>query len=183
MLSVFFLSSFENKLCQASFLTSLAPWVFWMVGQWTVSHSRAGEPLSPLSHLGCPGVGLGEEKGLKAVMTLTLQCDNVKSFIVTYKMMCFHLKARVDKIWNEASCSMNFLGSNSAAPSSPCFSSSSHFIPFVVALSFKSSLHQRITTRRNGCWESCSSVNWSISARLEPADGVACRHYYQQRPV
>ncbi len=34
------------------------------------------------------------------VMTLTLQCDNVKSFIVTYKMMCFHLKARVDKIWN-----------------------------------------------------------------------------------
>ncbi len=45
---------------------------------------------------------------------------------------------------------------------------------FVVALSVKSSLHQRFTTRPNGCRESCSGVNWSVSARLKPADGVAC---------
>ncbi len=30
---------------------------------------------------------------------------------------------------------------------------------------FSSSLHQKFTTRRNGCRESCSGVNWSISAR------------------
>ncbi len=43
--------------------------------------------------------------------------------------------------------------------------------------------HQRFTMRWNGCRESCSRVNWSVSARLEPADGVACRHCCQKRPV
>ncbi len=43
-----------------------------------------------------------------------------------------------------------------------------------LSLSFKSSLHQRFTMRPNGCRESCSGVNCSVSARLEPADGVAC---------
>ncbi len=50
----------------------------------------------------------------------------------------------------------------------------SHFISFVVSLSFKSSLQQRFSTKPNGCRESCSGVNCSVSARLKPADGVAC---------
>ncbi len=47
-----------------------------------------------------------------------------------------------------------------------------YFISF--HLSFKSSLHQRFSMRPNGCRESCSRVNCSVSARLKPADGVAC---------
>ncbi len=43
-----------------------------------------------------------------------------------------------------------------------------------LSLSFKSSLHQRFSMKPNGCRESCSGVNWSVSARLKPADGVAC---------
>ncbi len=45
---------------------------------------------------------------------------------------------------------------------------------FVVALSFMASLHQRFMKRPNGCRESCSTVNRSVSARLKPADSVAC---------
>ncbi len=44
---------------------------------------------------------------------------------------------------------------------------------FRLFLFFKSSLHQRFLTRPNGCRISCSCVNWSISARLKSADGVA----------
>ncbi len=43
------------------------------------------------------------------------------------------------------------------------------FYFFVVSLSFKSSLRQRFTTRPNSCRESCSGVNWSVSARLKLA--------------
>ncbi len=50
-------------------------------------------------------------------------------------------------------------GNHSAALSPHCFCSSSRFIKFVVSLSFQSSLHQRFTTRPNGCRESCSGVN------------------------
>ncbi len=74
------------------------------------------------------------------------------------------------------------LGSNSAAPSPPCFYSGWCFISF-VALSFESSLHQRFVTRQSGCRKSCSRENWSVSAQLKPADGVAYRHYCRQRPV
>ncbi len=35
-------------------------------------------------------------------------------------------------------------------------------------------LHQRFTTRQNGCRENCNGVNWYISARVKPTDGVAC---------
>ncbi len=45
---------------------------------------------------------------------------------------------------------------------------------FVIALSLKASLHQRFTTGRNGGRERCSSVNWSVSARPQLDDGVAC---------
>ncbi len=49
------------------------------------------------------------------------------------------------------------------------------FIWFAVALSFKASLHQRfMMIRQNGCRESCSGVNWSVSARLKSVDSVAC---------
>ncbi len=65
--------------------------------------------------------------------------------------------------------------SNSAASSTDCFCSSTHFLSFVVALYFKSSLHHRFTTRWKGCRESCSGVNWSVSARLKSADGVTCK--------
>ncbi len=34
-------------------------------------------------------------------------------------------------------------------------------------------LHQRVMLKRNGCRESCSRVNWSISARLKPVDLLA----------
>ncbi len=37
--------------------------------------------------------------------------------------------------------------------------------------------------RPNGCGESCSGVNSSVSARLKPADDVACRHVNCLRPV
>ncbi len=55
----------------------------------------------------------------------------------------------------------------------PCFYTSSCFILFVVALSFRASLHQRFITRQNCCRDSCSGVNWSISARFKWADNVA----------
>ncbi len=47
----------------------------------------------------------------------------------------------------------------------PLFCSARAF-PFVVTLSLKSSLHQRFSTRQDGCIESCSRLRWSISARL-----------------
>ncbi len=37
--------------------------------------------------------------------------------------------------------------------------------------------------RPNGCGESCSGVNSSVSAGLKPADDVACRHVNCLRPV
>ncbi len=52
-----------------------------------------------------------------------------------------------------------------------------------MALSLKSSLHQRFTTRWNCCRASCSGVNWSISAQHKLADCVICRHYCWQRPI
>ncbi len=52
---------------------------------------------------------------------------------------------------NEASCSVRLFQSSSAAPSPLCFCCSWPFMPFVVALSFKSSLHQRVMMRRNTC--------------------------------
>ncbi len=42
------------------------------------------------------------------------------------------------------------------------------------SLSFEASLHQRVTTRPNGCRRSCSSVNWFVSAWLKPTESVAC---------
>ncbi len=70
---------------------------------------------------------------------------------------------------------MRLLEKSSAALSPLCFCSGSCFILFVVALSFQSSLHHRFPMRPNGWRESCSGANWSISARVKPADGSACQ--------
>ncbi len=71
---------------------------------------------------------------------------------------------------NQASCSMGLLRKQLRC-TLPSLCSTSRFILFVVALTFKTSLRQRCTMRRNGCRESCSGVKWSVSARLKPAGG------------
>ncbi len=79
------------------------------------------------------------------------------------------------------------LRGNSAVPSSPCFCFGLRcFTFFVDTLSFESSLQftiSRFTIRRNGCRESCSGVDRSLSAQLKLADSAVCRHYCQQRWV
>ncbi len=85
-----------------------------------------------------------------------------------------HLEIKLAVAWDS-------LGNNFAAPSLPCFCFGSRFISFVVILSFLPPVYTKdFTTKRNGCRESCSRVNWSISARLKTADGVACKHYCRQ---
>ncbi len=99
---------------------------------------------------------------------------------------CFtycYLKLELVTFGNYVSCSMRLLEKQLRCALPSHFCSGSHFILVVVALSFKSSLHQRFTMRWNSCRESCSWVNWSVSARLKTADGVVCRRCWQQRWV
>lgn len=49
----------------------------WYGRQRTVSHSRTREPSSPLSHLGSPGVGLREERRLKAGLDEKRGCHRI----------------------------------------------------------------------------------------------------------
>ncbi len=72
---------------------------------------------------------------------------------------------------NQASCSVRLLTKQLCHTLPSLFSLRLVFY-FVCCrpLSFKASLHQRFTTRPNGCRESCSGVNWSVSARLKPAN-------------
>ncbi len=83
-------------------------------------------------------------------------------FTLTLSVILWHLLRLSLLVWT------HLQGSISIAPSPSCFCSGLCFISFVVALSFKSSLHQRFTTRPNGCREICSGVNWSVSARFKP---------------
>ncbi len=81
-------------------------------------------------------------------------------------------KAEVGSVW-KLRCNMR-LSRNQLGCSLPSLFLLWLAFYFVVSLSFRSSLHQRFTTTPIGRRESCSGVNWSISARLKLVDGVAC---------
>ncbi len=99
---------------------------------------------------------------------------------INYVFKCKTKKVRWATFGNQASCSMRLIRKQLG-----CILPSLFFSCVLCCLlfSFNSSLHQRFMTRPNGCRESCSGVNWSVSARLKPADGDTCRCLCQQRPV
>ncbi len=94
-------------------------------------------------------------------------CSTAPKF---YKINFCSVKAKADNAGNPASCSMKLLRMQ---PSLPAFALARTLF-CLLSLSFKSSLHQRFMMTLNGCRESCSGVNCSVSARLKAADGVAC---------
>ncbi len=75
-----------------------------------------------------------------------------------------HLEIKLAEAWD-------FKRSSSVAPFPPCFCSGSCFILFVT-LSFKLIYTKDSWQDKNVCRESCSSVNWSVSAQLKLVDGV-----------
>ncbi len=90
-------------------------------------------------------------------------------FEIRYENTCIRpLKPRWAMFGNHANCNVRLLMKQTSLFSGLCF------ISFVVVLSSKVSLHQRFMTRQNGRRESCSGVNWSVSARIKPDDSVAC---------
>ncbi len=99
----------------------------------------------------------------------TTKIASEKASIVTW----LSIKAGIGNC-SQASCRMRLLRRQLRCTLPSLFLLQPLFISFIVALSFKTSLHQKFRMRLNGCRESCSGVNWSISARLKLADGVTC---------
>ncbi len=86
----------------------------------------------------------------------------------------FYLNLRLATSRSQASCGMRLLRNQLCCPLPSLFLLPLMFY-LVCCLSLLSrSLQQRFTTRPNGFRESCSGANWSVSARLKPADDVAC---------
>ncbi len=129
-------------------------------------------------------------KGSELFCFLLLKSVHFRIFIVlqaiklSYRMLyigqigyglCFqsNLKLRLVTFENQASCCMRFFRKHLSCTLPFLFFALACALFLLLTLSLLSPVCTT-DSRQNGCWESCSRVSWSVSARLKLAVSFAC---------
>ncbi len=131
---------------------------YWLIEWWTISCNADIMRFGP-GRKASAWLWSGRLKSVQKIYIedkrLCEVCDNTSGF--SYKNKCKKTLLQLqEKSFPTAHYTKNCMRRHSTALSPPYFCFPLCFVSFFVALSFKSILHQRFTSRPNGCRKSCS---------------------------